>query len=46
MRKKVTQGDEATEGDKVIAEGIMNKTKVEIYRETLRDVSQKEEKEN
>ena len=46
MRKKVIQGDEATEGDKVIEEGIMNKTKVEIYREALRDVFQKEEKEN
>ena len=46
MRKKVIQGDEVIQEDKVIQEGIINKTKVEIYTEALRDVSQKEDKEN
>lgn len=39
------QGDQVIEGDKVIQQEIvdikiMNKTKIEVYREVLRDVSQ------
>lgn len=39
------QGDQVIEGDKVTQQEIvdikiMNKTKIEVYREVLRDVSQ------